>query len=487
MTTPSTSTTRRGFLTLTAATAAAGAFAPLAVNAAETDFDDEADVIVIGTGAAGSSAAARATELGLSVIVLEKLRITGGSTAVCNGGFAICGTDLQEAAGLKDSPELMEKELLAMGKVNDPALVHAYVTQCLDVYHWAKGLGVEFRAPTTGAGMSVARQHMTKTSQMLGVFHDLAKSKGAKFRLGTPAKRLIVGENGRVIGVVAESGKKTLRLRARRGVVIAAGGWARSEDLLRRFTPAAEKALKLGGLGNSGDGTKMAWALGADLLDVSYTKATYGFNPKTQTSAFVMYQGAIIVNQEGMRFADESRPYKELGELVMSETDGIGWQVYDSAIHETAQKDPLARTDHLKKNGELFEAPTLSELARKIGVPAAALEGTVAKYNEGLAKGADAFGRMSLSAGGGKPVAITKAPFYAFRATACLLSTYCGPRIDVNARVVNIFGEPIPGLWAAGEGTGGFHGAAYMSGTSVGKAVVFGKIAAESIAGEKAA
>lgn len=475
--------TRRTLFKRTAAVSAMAGFMPLVADAKDAAaFDAEADVVVIGTGAAGSSAAARAAELGLKVVVLEKMRVAGGSTAVCNGGFCICGTDLQEKAGIKDSPELFERELLAMGKVNDPALVRTYVTKCLDTYHWAKGLGVEFGAPTTGAGMSVPRQHMTKTSQMLGVFHDLIRAKGGEIRMNTAARRLITDADGKVIGVEAAAGKKALRIRAKKGVVIAAGGWARSEDLLRRFTPAAEKALKLGGLGNTGDGTKMAWALGADLLDVSYTKATYGFNPKTQTSAFVMYNGAVIVNKKGERFADESRPYKELGELVMQEPDGIGYQVYDAAIHAEAQKDPLAKTDYLKKNGELFEADTLEALAGKIGVPADALVRTVKAYNEGLAKGADAFGRTSLSAGGGKPQPITKAPFYAFAATACLLSTYCGPKIDTEARVVNIFGEVIPGLWAAGEGTGGFHGAAYMSGASVGKAVIFGKIAAESIA-----
>ena len=243
--------------------------------------------------------------------------------------------------------------------------------------------------------------------------------------------------------------------------------------------------MKLGGLGNTGDGSKMAWALGADLLDVSYTKATYGFNPKTKTSAFVMYQGAVIVNKEGLRFADESRPYKELGEIVMTQPDGIGYQVYDAAIHEEAQKDPLAKTDRLKEAGELHSADTLEALAEKIGVPPKALVETVAAYNRGIASGADAFGRTSLSAGGGKPSPIERPPFYAFAATACLLSTYCGPKIDARARVRTVFDEPIPGLFAAGEGTGGFHGAAYMSGTSVGKAVIFGKIAAESAAAEK--
>lgn len=448
-------------------------------------FDGTYDVIVIGTGAAGSSAAARASELGLKVLVLEKLRIGGGSTIICNGGFAICGTDIQKAKGIEDSPELFEKEMLQLGKVNDPVVVHRFVNETLPTYKWAKNLGVEFHDVTTGAGMSVPRQHMTKTPQMLKVFNDLAKKNGATFLYGTPAKRLITDSTGRVIGVQAEKGKKTLRFKALKGVVIAAGGWARSEDLLRRFSPKAEKAMKLGGLGNSGDGSKMAWALGADLLDVSYTKPTFGFNPTTSTSAFVMYNGAIIVNTNGERFVDESLPYKTLGEITLEQPNGLGIQVYDAGIHEIAQKDPLANTDYLKKNGELHQADTLQELAAKLGIPADNLTKAVAEYNRGIEKHADRFGRTSLTAGGGKLLPIQKAPFYGFKATSVLLSTYCGPKINENAQVISILGEPIPGLWAAGEGTGGIHGAAYMSGTSVGKAVVFGRLAAENIAAQK--
>ena len=474
---------RRSFLKLGFAAAATGGIGlaeakPVFEPAA---YDKEADVVIVGTGAAGSAAAARCAELGLKVIVLEKLPVGGGSTTLCNGGFAVSCTDVQERKGIKDSPELFERELLTMGKVNDPALVHTYVTSTLPTYRWIRGLGVEVNDVTTGAGMSVPRQHMVRPPQMLGIFRDIVEKAGGEYCFKTTAKRLIVNKDGRVTGVEAEFRKKTVTFGAKLGVVIAAGGWARSEDLLRRFSPAAEKALKLGGLGNSGDGSKMAWALGADLLDVSYTKATYGFNPKTKSSAFVMYNGAMIVNLKGERYADESRPYKELGDLTLGQPDGIGIQIYDAAIHEEAQKDPLARTDNLKKNGELYTADTIEGLAKAIGLPVDALVRSVKTYNKGIAKGADAFGRTSLSAGDGKPAPIVKAPFYGFRATAVLLSTYCGPKIDSEARVINIFGEPIEGLWAAGEGTGGLHGAAYMSGTSVGKAVVFGKLAAESI------
>ena len=345
-----TNTSRRSFLKMgLAATAGSIGIAQAKPVFEPETYDKEADVIIIGTGAAGASAAARCAQLGLKVIVLEKLAVGGGSTTICNGGFAVSCTDVQERKGIKDSPELFEKELLTMGKVNDPELVHTFVQATLPTYKWIRGLGVEVNDVTTGAGMSVPRQHMVRPPQMLGIFREIVEKSGGEYLFRTAAKRLIVNKDGRVTGVEAEARKKKVTFCAKKGVVIAAGGWARSEDLLRRFSPAAEKALKLGGLGNSGDGSKMAWALGADLLDVSYTKATYGFNPKTKTSAFVMYNGAMMVNLNGERYADESRPYKELGDLTLAQPDGIGIQIYDTTIHNRSPEGSTRTYGQLEK------------------------------------------------------------------------------------------------------------------------------------------
>lgn len=477
--------TRRGFIkgALASGLAVTGAVqaAPAPVP---TQWNEEYDVVVIGSGAAGSAAALRAAELGLSVVLLEKLPLTGGSSTICNGGTAWAGTDMQKARGIVDSNALFVDEMMKVGGgINERALVETYVAHGLETYQWLKDLGVEFRDVTTGSGMSVPRQHLVTPPQMLKTLNDKAKAKGAKFVLRTAAERLIRDDKGRVLGLQAKRGKQLIHYRARKGVVIAAGGFARSKELLRRFAPAVENALVLSGLGNAGDGTRMAWALGADLVDMTYIKATFGFHPVTKTSAFVFYNGAIIVNKNGDRFTDESKPYKLLGDDALAQKDGIGFQVYDSRIREVAQKDLLANTDVIEAKGGLYSAPTLGELAQKIGVPAERLEKAVQSYNEGLAKKADAFGRTSLSAGGGQPVAIERGPFYAFASTAVLLSTYCGPRINPRAQVLDVFGEPIEGLYAAGECSGGVHGMAYMSGTSLGKGLVFGRLAAQAMAG----
>ena len=140
-------------------------------------------------------------------------------------------------------------------------------------------------------------------------------------------------------------------------------------------------------------------------------------------------------------------------------------------------------TRSAQKRGLIFEGATLAELAKIIDVDAAQLSATVARYNEFAAAGADAdFGRDGLSTHYGKLVKIERAPFYAYPCTSGIIATYCGLTVDADTRVLNVFGEPIAGLYAAGELMGGFHGVSYMTGSSLGKCVIFGRIAGRNAA-----
>jgi fumarate reductase flavoprotein subunit len=188
--------------------------------------------------------------------------------------------------------------------------------------------------------------------------------------------------------------------------------------------------------------------------------------------------GAIIVNKEGQRFVNESINYK----AYLAQPGAIGFQIYDSSIRDYAKSDALSPIDALEEKGFIYQADTIAELAKLIGIDPATLEQTAAKYNSSVAVGVDPdFGRTTLNAASGVPRPIEKAPFYAFPSTGVIFGTYGGVLIDTKARVVDIFGDVIPGLFAAGEVTGGLHGAGYMTGTAVGKAVVFGRIAGESV------
>jgi fumarate reductase flavoprotein subunit len=179
---------------------------------------------------------------------------------------------------------------------------------------------------------------------------------------------------------------------------------------------------------------------------------------------------------------NESKSYKLLGDAALQQPDGVGIQIFDSAIREDADKDPFSDVKPLEKKNFIYSAPTLAELAKKVGLTAATLEETVREYNANVDKGVDPqFGRQTLVAGYGTPVKIEKAPFYAFPSTAVVIGTYGGALVNEKAQVLDIFGNPIPKLYAAGEVTGGVHGAAYMTGTAFGKAIIFGRIAAKNI------
>jgi fumarate reductase flavoprotein subunit len=239
----------------------------------------------------------------------------------------------------------------------------------------------------------------------------------------------------------------------------------------------------------------MAWALGAGLADMAHIKGTFGFHPDTgktggrDWSKHCVYRGAIAVNKNAERYVDESKSYKLLGDAVLAQPDAIAWQILDQDIFETATDDaPLFRFREALAKGRMLTAPTLDALAKLIGLDGVKLCATVERYNGFVRAGHDAdFGRAGLSTTYGKLVELKRAPWYAYPSTSGLIATYCGVTIDTEARVLNVFGEPIAGLYAAGEMTGGFHGVAYMTGSSLGKCVIFGRIAGRHAASGRTA
>ena len=198
-----------------------------------------------------------------------------------------------------------------------------------------------------------------------------------------------------------------------------------------------------------------------------------------QVSAWNREADAIAVNRHGKRYVDESKSYKLLGDAVLQQPGAIAYQIFDQGIMVNAA-DGVPPFDLLsaQQRGLVFEGDTLPALAAKIGVDAAQLAATVTRYNGFVATGVDAdFGRDGLATHYGKLVTIERAPFYAYPSTSGVIATYCGLTVDADTRVLNVFGEPIAGLYAAGELMGGFHGVSYMTGSSLGKCVIFGRIA----------
>lgn len=449
-------------------------------------WDKEVDLVVVGAGGGGLAAAVEASSAGASVIVLEKMPFVGGSSAICGGALCFAGTDLQEKENVKDSNDLLYKDFMTVGgNINMPELVQAYVDNQLDTYQWLKKLGVEFKGLGIASGMSVPRAHYVTPGDVIKILKDKAEANGCEIVTRVAAERLIVDEKtGRIRGVVADNKGKKVNYGAKKAVILTSGGFSLNKELLAKFVPAMAKAKAIVGQGSHGDGLKMAWACGADIQDMPYIKATFGFSLDAKSIAdsfaLLMYKGGIMVNKEGKRFVDESKSYKLLGDEALLQTDAMAYQIYDEPIREEAKKDALAATDSMEKRGLIYSAPTIAELAKKVNIPADVLEVTVKEYNANVDKGVDpAFGRKTLVAGYGTLRKIEKPPFYAFPSTAAILGTYGGIVTNGKAQVIDVFKNVIPNLYAAGEIIGGIHGAAYMTGTAFGKALIFGRIAAK--------
>jgi fumarate reductase flavoprotein subunit len=481
---------RRTFAKVTALGVGGVAFAgldPTKLMAKVPDkWDLDVDVVVVGAGGAGLAAAAIISAAGKSVIVLEKTPAMGGSSLICGGALSFAGTDMQAAENIKDSKELLYKDLMSVGEnMNTPSLVKVYVDNQLETYEWLKQIGIKFKMVGIASGMSVPRAHYVTPSDVIKTLSDMAKAKGAKILTGTAATRLVQNDKGQICGVLAERSSRKLSYGARSGVILTSGGFSLNKELLAKFVPPMAKAKAIVGRGCQGDGLNMAWAYGADIRDTPYLKATFGFSLNAETindSYQFFYHGGIIVNKEGRRFVNESKSYKLIGDAALVQTDAVGIQVFDSAAWDSAASKELRLITALQQKGVIYSAPTLQELAEKCGIPVSVLEETVREYNANVAKGVDPqFGRVTLAAAYGKPVKIEKPPFYSYPSTAFILGTYGGVLINDKTQVVDVFGNVIPRLFAAGEVIGGVHGAAYMTGTAFGKALIFGRIAGKTV------
>ena len=450
------------------------------------------DVVVVGAGLAGLVAALSAAESGAEVALLEKGAEYGGSSSRSGGGLSFVGTDLQQQAGVQDSLDAFRADLtrVSEGRAR-PEIIDAYVDNQLETYNWLCSQGVQFTLESADTATTVPRAHLTGPGVAPSHLHErVMGTERITYLPNTPARRLVRHDLGHVEGVQVSSsdGERTLSVRS--GVVLASGGFARSEDLLRRFAPQWVDAVKMSGPHNTGDGITMAWALGAGVTDMPYVAASFGasiahypdltLDPDEQPILlYPNYLGGIIVNLDGRRFANENLQYKILSRICADQPGGAAVQVFDEKIFR--QSDDRAVPWDFRAAydaGLVVKADSVKELAVALQLDADVLQSTVEQYNAAVIAGEDLdFGRPT--GGGDQPGGrlLDTAPYYGFPTRPGLTSTYAGITVDGDMQVLDVFGEPIQGLFAAGETVGGFHGAGYYSGSALGKAAVFGRVA----------
>ncbi|CAN7768104.1 FAD-dependent oxidoreductase [Caballeronia sp. LjRoot31] len=459
---------------------------------AEPSWDEEAEVVVIGGGLAGHCAALELAAQGVEALLLEKQPEIGGSTVLSGGSFAFAGTELQRSNGIEDSVAMLFDDLRRVGGFgNEERLVRVYVDNQLDTYHWLAEHGVVFEKVFLAAGHSVPRAHSRNPRVVLETLAAAAQASGrVSTRTRAAVRRLVrTSSDGPVEGVVVDVEGRQRAIRALRGVILASGGFSRNDDLLKLFAPTQAGAMRAGGPGNVGDGLRMAWRLGAGMRDMGYIKGTFGGYPGAKPGEHALmlpiYVGAIAVNAQGERFIDESKSYKLIGDAVLQQPDATGFQIFDQRIFERGQPDiPTMAFQAKFALGQVVSAPTLRELAARLGIDEAGLTKTVDAYNAYVEAGSDrTFGRSALSNGYGKLERIDAPPFYGYPSKSVIVATYCGVAVDPGMRVCDVYDTPIAGLYAAGEVVGGLHGNAYMTGSSLGKAAIFGRLAARGALG----
>jgi fumarate reductase flavoprotein subunit len=450
-------------------------------------MDRNADVIIVGAGAAGLTAALTAAEAGLRVLLLEKEGDVGGSTLMSGGSVALAGTDVQQTNGIADTSESLFDDLRRVGgSENDPDVVRAYTGNQAETYGWLRGLGVKFASTVRDSpGNSVRRTHTITPSAVIPLLVERAAATGlVETVYGARAWKLTTDPaTGRVTGVDVE-GEDPFTAHATHGVILASGGFTRAPDLFKRFVPEFASARVSGGKGNTGDGLLMAWKLGADLLDLAHIQGNFGVHPAGKSNAVVhpIYRGAIVVNRNGNRYVNEAISYKLHSNACMAQPGQVTYQIFDQGVMDKSDDSlPSFSFKSRVAIGEVLKADTIAELAGLIGVPPENLASTIDRYNAGIDAGVDRdFGRTEIAPGAGPRVKLTAAPFYAFPTTVVILGTYCGIRVDGAMRVIDVLGMEIEGLFAAGEVVGGFHGQGEIPGAALGKAFIFGRVAAKS-------
>lgn len=494
-----------------------------------------ADLIIVGAGGAGLSAAVTAKDLGVkNVLVLEKMPVIGGNTLRCASAFNAADPDRQKAlpmtetlkeavvkainekpvseehaklmadvkakyeaylkSGSKtlfDCPEWHALQTYNGGdKVGQIPLIRQYSNNVLDTLHWmqSKGSPVMDRV-SQGAGALWQRTHQLEAPAGLGLIDPLyqaAVKQGVNFKLGMRVQDLILNDKGRVIGVTATDkvGNK-YEFTSKDGVILATGGYSQNKEMRQKSAPhLTSEMVSTNQPGATGDGIIIATRHGADTTGMNYVQVYPLATPGTgalQGRARKMsgLDDVIDVNKNGERFVKEDARRDEFVAAIKKQPGGVVYDINDSSIVK-----PLNSfnedVETLVSIGRIYKADSLADLAKQLGMPADKLEATVAEFNKMVeAKKDPKFGRKLFD----RP--IVKPPFYATPRAPSIHHTMGGLQISTNAQVLDKNGKPIPGLYAAGEVTGGIHGSNRLGGNATADVLTFGRIAAKSAVAHK--
>ena len=494
------------------------------------DIEETVDVVVVGAGGAGMTAAITATDAGKKVIVVESQPIAGGNSVRSTGGMNAAKTPYQdknefkEAAGVEktlataaekfadnatitalaatvksqwdayqanpqgyfDSVELMELDTMIGGKgKNNPELVKALAENSAAAIEWLASIGAEVKNVGAFGGASVKRIHRPVNADgkvtavgayIVPILEKNLQDRNVQFLFDTTANEIIM-KDGKAVGIKGtgkDGHKVTINAKS---VVIATGGFGANAEMVEKYKPELKGFATTNAEGAQGQGIDMATAVGAATVDMDQIQIHPTVHIEEDGNAHLITEGlrgdgAILVNAEGKRFYDEVSTRDKVSAAIIEQTDKSAWLIVDQTM-----VDKSAVIAGYIKSGYTVTGATYEELAKAMGVDEATFTSTMNTWNQAVEAKSDAeFGRTSFA----NP--LTTAPYYAIKITPAVHHTMGGIVINPKAEVLNEKGEAIPGLFAAGEVTGGVHGANRLGGNAVADFVVFGRISGQSAA-----
>ena len=503
-----------------------------AVEADTTKAEDstiDADVAIVGAGGAGMTAAITAAAEGKSVVILESQSMVGGNSVRATGGMNAGKTVYQdenefgESAGVEktlktaaekyadnatitalaktvseqwaayqadpkgyfDSVELMELDTMIGGKgINNPELVEELADESADGVEWLKKYGINLTSVGSFGGASVKRIHRPvnaegKTiavgSYMIPLLEKACEENDKiSIQLETTATTILTDENGKAVGVKAVGATGNEVTVNAKAVILATGGFGANLDMVAELVPALKGFMTTNAAGAQGQGIEMAQALGAATVDMDQIQIhpTVQFDTAALITEGLRGDGAVLINADGKRFIDEVGTRDVVSAAEIAQPGSYSYLVVDQAM-----LDKSSVIAGYVKRGFVFQGNTYEELAEALGVDAATFAETMNTWNTYVeAKNDPDFGRTSFA----QP--LNTAPYYAIKVTAGVHHTMGGLVINTDTEVLKADGTAIAGLYAAGEVTGGVHGANRLGGNAVADFVVFGRIAGEEAA-----
>ena len=442
----------------------------------------DTEIVIIGAGGAGMTAAIMVKQAGKDFVLLEKMPYAGGNTTKATGGMNAAETHYQKEQGIEDSVALFVQDTITGGHdLNDPALVEVMAKESSNAIDWLDSIGAELPKISFSGGASVNRIHAPADGSGVGEFlveRFSAKldELGVEIMYNTAATELLTDAEGRICGVKAE-GKDYAYTFNCKAVILATGGFGANEEMYTQYRPDLKGTVTTNAPGATGDGIVMAQALGADLVDIEQIQ----LHPTVEQSTSMLItesvrgDGAILVNQSGKRFTNELLTRDAVSAAELEQEGHYAYIIFDQNL-----RDHLKAVEKYVKTGITVQADTIEGLAELISVDPAVLAKTLADWNECVKNQEDPeFGRTT-----GMNADLTTAPYYAIKIAPGIHHTMGGVKIDTSAHVINTEGNAIPGLYAAGEVTGGVHGGNRLGGNAVADIVIFGRIAAETALSE---